>query len=182
MRDETIARSYAETLLELARGREGIEAYGERLDAVARLLEDEPSFRRFLETPRISGAEKKALLRRVFADELPRGLLHFLLITVDKRRQRLLPAIAGEYRALVDERSNRVRVEVTVAREPEESTVDELARGLSRLLEKEAIPQLRVRPEILGGVIFRTGDTIYDGSLRRRLARLRRRLLSAELG
>jgi F-type H+-transporting ATPase subunit delta len=48
-------------------------------------------------------------------------------------------------------------------------------------LGKTAVPHFRVKPEILGGVIVRAGDTIYDGSLRRRLDRMRRQLLSAGL-
>ena len=49
------------------------------------------------------------------------------------------------------------------------------------LLGKTAIPHMRVKPEILGGLVVRTGDTIYDGSLRRRLEQMRRQLLAARL-
>ena len=70
---------------------------------------------------------------------------------------------------------------MTVARPVDEETRAMLARRLSRLLNTEAIPHLRVRPEILGGLVVRTGDTIYDGSVRRRMEDLRRRLLQAPL-
>ena len=56
-----------------------------------------------------------------------------------------------------------------------------LARRLSVLLGKEAIPHVRVRPAILGGVHLKTGDTVYDGTLRRRIKQLRQQLVSAEL-
>jgi F0F1-type ATP synthase delta subunit len=49
------------------------------------------------------------------------------------------------------------------------------------LLGREAIPHYRIKPEILGGLIVRTTNTIYDGSLRRRLEGMRRRLLRAKL-
>ena len=56
-----------------------------------------------------------------------------------------------------------------------------LTDALSKLLGKTAVPSLRVRPEILGGVVVRAGDRIFDGSLRRRLDRLRRQLMSTGL-
>ena len=181
MRDETIARNYAEALFELARRHEGMEAYGDGIEEVARLLEENSRFRLFLETPRIAAEDKKRVLVDAFGGSLPRPLLNFLLLTVDKRRQRLLRDIAREYHALVDRELGRVRVEVTMARPVGEDVLAGLQQSLSELLGKTALPHVRIKPEILGGVVVRAGDTIYDGSLRRRLDRLRRQLLSAEL-
>lgn len=181
MRDETVSRNYARTLFELAQGHEGIEDYEEAIEAVARLVDQNREFRLFLETPRIDASTKKEVLRKAFGEAVPRPFLNFLLITVDKRRQRLLRGIAREFHALVDEHMGRTHVEVTVARELDEETVEELKRRLSRHVGREAIPHVRVKPEILGGVVLRTGDTIFDGSLRRRLERMRRLLYEAEL-
>jgi F-type H+-transporting ATPase subunit delta len=181
VRGETIARNYAEALFDLAEREGALESYGEGIELVSRALEENADFRTFLETPRVPSAEKKQVLRRAFSDALPKHLLSFLLLTIDKRRQRLLREIARAYHDLVDERLNRVRVEVTVARPQEETVAARLQETLSRLLGKTAVPHFRVKPEILGGVIVRAGDTIYDGSLRRRLDRMRRQLLAAEL-
>jgi F-type H+-transporting ATPase subunit delta len=181
VRDETVARNYAEALFELAERHEGLEVYGAGIDTVSRLLDENPKFRLFLETPRIDAEDKKTVVRKVFADELPRHLVSFLLVTIDKRRQRLLRSIAREFRALVDEHHGRVHVEVTVARSLDEEATRTIGRRLSEILGKTAIPHIRVDEDILGGMIARAGDTIYDGSLRRRLDRMRRRLLAAEL-
>lgn len=178
MRDETVARNYAEALFELARRHEGIDAYGGYIQAVATLIEENPSFRLFLETPRIDAEDKKAVVRKAFA-EFPAHMVNFLLVTIDKRRQRLLGQIARAYADLVDEHMNRAHVEVTVAREMTDETKDRVAQRLSDLLGKTAIPHVRVRPEIIGGIVVRAGDTIYDGSLRRRLDRMRRQLVTA---
>lgn len=181
MRDGTIARNYAETLFELGRRHDALESYQEGITTLARLLEENPEFRLFLETPRIDAAAKKDVLRKAFEEALPRPLLNFLLLTVDKRRQRLLGTIAREYRQLMDEHEGRAHVEVTLARRLDAATMETLADRLSEILGVHAIPHVKVRPEILGGVVVRKGDTIYDGSLRRRLDTLRRRLLSVEL-
>ena len=181
MRDETVARSYAETLFSLAQRHEGLEAFGDGIESVSSLLDEHPRFRLLLETPRISDTDRKATVREVFEGRVPPQLLNFLLITIDKRRQRLLRDIAQEFRTLVDAHEGREHVEVTLARPADEDMQQLIARKLSRLLGKKAIPHVRVRPEILGGVVVRTGDTIYDGSVRRRMESIRRRLLKASL-
>ena len=181
MRDETVARNYAETLFELALRHEGLEVYGEGIAEVADLLEENPRFRLFLETPRIDAPVKKAVVRKVFAEAFPEHLVNFLLITIDKRRQRLLRQVSREYQALLDEHLGRTHVEVTVARETDEAGLASITERLQGLLGNTVVPHVQVRPEILGGVVVRAGDTIYDGSVRRRLGDLRRQLLNAEL-
>ena len=181
MRDETIARNYAETLFELAERNEELEEYGVAIETVALLIEEDQKFRLFLETPRIDDKDRKRVVRDAFGTALPKHVVNFVLVTIDKRRQRLLRTISSEYQALLDERMGREHVQVTVARTVDDSTRQVITERLSAVLGKEAIPHIRVKPEILGGLVVRTGDTIYDGSVRRRLEGMRRRLLQVEL-
>ena len=181
MRDETVARNYAETLFELARRNESIQEYGDALGMVAGLLEDDSRFRTFVETPRIDDENKKDVIRKVFRDKAPKQVINFVLITIDKRRQTLLREISEEYSLLLDNHLGREHVEVTVARPLDDTTANVVSEQLSKMLGKQAIPHIRVKPEILGGLIVRTGDMIYDGSVRRRLEGLRRRLLTVRI-
>ena len=181
MRDETVARNYAHTLFELADRHDGVERYQEGIEVVARLLHENPTFALFLQTPRIPLNEKKKVVREAFDATLPRPLLNFLLVVLDKRRQRLLRPIAREYHDLVDRHLNRVHAEVTVARALDQPALRAVTERLTALLGRIAIPHVRVHPEILGGIVVRTGDTIYDGSVRRQLDGIRKQLLSAQL-
>ena len=181
MTNETIARNYAATLFDLAQRHEGLEAFAGGMDVLVELLDKNPNFKLFLETPRIADRDKKEVLKRVFEPVLPRALLNFLQVTVDKRRQRLLGAIGDEFHALLDEHLGRAHVTVTLARDLDPAGMEELSGKLSALLGKEAIPHLRVKPAILGGVHLKTGDTVYDGTLRRRIKQLRKQLVSSEL-
>lgn len=180
MRESTVSRSYGETLYALGE-RHGQEAFAPAIDELASLLEDNESVRRFLETPKIPAEAKKVALRRALHDGVPELLLNFVLVVVEKRRQRLLLEMIAAYRALLDERLGRVRVNVTLAAEPDERQEEEIAAELSRILGKTVIPQVRVDEAILGGIVVRYGDHVLDGSLRRRLLALRRRLLETEL-
>lgn len=182
MREETVARNYAETLFALAERHEGVEAYQDALAALVGILNENPGLRTFLATPRIAAADKKAVLRSALDGRVPGRFLSFLLVTVDKRRQALLGQIALSYNELLDEHRGRVHVEVTVARALDGAAQKSVAGRLSRLLGRTAIPHFRVHPEILGGVVVRAGDTVYDGSLRRRLEGMRHSLLAASLG
>ena len=179
MRDETVARNYAETLFELARRNDSTQEYGDALETVAGLLEDVSRFRTFVETPRIDDEVKKSVIRKVLADRTPRHVVNFVLTTIDKRRQHLLREIFQEYLLLLDDHLGREHVDVTVARPLDDTTAQMVSERLSKMLGRQAIPHVRVKPEILGGLVVRTGDTIYDGSVRRRLEGLRRRLLTA---
>lgn len=177
MRDSTIARNYAETLIELARRAQDLEGWGRMIMEVADALEADPSLRLFLDTPRVSADAKNEILAKAFQDRMPRHFVRFLQTLVNNRRQGLIPEIADEYRALLDEAEGRVHAYVTVARESSDADKQFIAKELSRVLGKTVIPHLTVNPDILGGLVVRVGDEIMDGSVRRRLSSLRNQLV-----
>ena len=181
MRGETIARNYAEALFDLGDRHGEVDSYGAALDDIATILSDAPGVRAFLETPRIKREEKKRVLTEAFGGRVPQHVLNFLLLVLDKRRQGLLREIATGYGELLDERMGRAHVEVHVAREMDEDEMGRVKDRLTAILGKEAIPHVEVRPELIGGIAFRSGDTIFDGSVRRRLQRMRRSLMATDL-
>jgi len=181
VRGEIIAGNYAEAFFDLADRNDRLEEFGEALDRIVQILEDSQDLRRFLDTPRIRTDAKKRLLRDSLGEHVPTLVLNFLLLVLDKGRQRLLPQIARAYRELVDERMGRVHVDVQVARPMEEEVVAQMQEQMSLILGRNAIPHLEIRPELLGGIVFRSGDTIFDGSVRRQLESMRRQLMAADV-
>ena len=177
MRDATIARNYAEALLALARKANGLESWGVMLDAVAGAVSGNAALTNFLAAPQVAASEKKRIIGLAFDDKLPRMLVLFLQKLVDNRRQKLIPEIALEYANLVDEAAGRVHAQVTLAREANDADRAALATQLSSRLGKTVVPHVSVNPAILGGIIVRVGDTVMDGSVRKRLATLRSRLM-----
>jgi F-type H+-transporting ATPase subunit delta len=181
MRDATIARNYAQALLALARKAEDLAAWGRMIDDVANAIERDDRLRRFLEAPQISAAQKNAVLAKSFEDRAPRLFLRFLQRLVMNRRQMLIPEIANEYRDLVDEVEGRVHAQVTLAKPVDEEQRAAIARQLTHTLGQPVVPEVRINPNILGGIIVRVGDRVMDGSVRRRLGLLRNRMI-ARLG
>jgi F-type H+-transporting ATPase subunit delta len=178
MRETTIARNYAETLLELGRRAGDLHGFGQAAEDIAGAMQADRTLRLFLESPRISAAEKNRILTRAFEGQLPPLFVRFLHALVNHRRQMLLPEIAHEYQNLLDQVEGRMHASVTVAFEPDEAQRRTISTELSRAYGKEVVPHFVVSPAILGGLVVRVGDTVLDGSVRRRLATLRARMLA----
>lgn len=178
MNETRIGRNYAEALLTLARRSEEQEEWGAIIDAISVGMREDPTLRTFLESPKLSAARKIQIMEKALGRGVPKLFMRFLETVIMKRRQMLIPEIASEYRNLIDQAEDRVHVNVTVAREPAEPEKDALVRQLSRLFGKRVVPHISLNPAILGGVIVKVGDTVMDGSVRRRLASLRQRMLA----
>ncbi|MGK2963069.1 MAG: F0F1 ATP synthase subunit delta [Gemmatimonadaceae bacterium] len=178
MRDSTIARNYAEALLELARRAEDPAGWGKLIRDVASGIDQDITLRHFLESPKISEAQKNEIFFQALGDRVPRHFLRFLQTLVRKRRQNLIPEIAIEYDNLLDIDQGRVHANVTVAAEVTGDEESSIAKELSRVIGKTVVPHMQVNPAILGGVVVKIGDTVMDGSVRRRLARLKSQMLA----
>ena len=176
-----VARNYAEALFELAERHQAHEAFAAAAATVAGLLADDPRIGAFLAVPKIEPRAKKQVLRAALAGRVPPLFLNFVLVVVDKRRQALLGEIARSYRALLDEKLGRLHVDVTLAHEPDAATEQRIAGELGRILRRTVVPHVRIDESILGGIVVRYGDQVLDGSLLRRLASLRSRMLEAAL-
>lgn len=177
MEPSTIARSYASALFELGERTGELESFARAFAAVNALLASDRRIRAFLRSPRIDVEAKKQALAASLRHAVPPLFFNFLMVVLDKGRQRLLPDIAREFELMLDERLGRVNVQVTLAHEPDARELDQIARQLTRLTGRTVIPHVHVDPSILGGIVVRYGDRLLDGSLRRRLMALRSRLL-----
>jgi F-type H+-transporting ATPase subunit delta len=179
VRDTTVARNYAEALFAIAEKHGKQDAFAASLSEVGEMLDAAPQIRAFLETPKVDLAAKKKTLRSAFTGRIDPLVLNFLLVVLEKRRQRLISEIAREFAGILDEKSGRLHVRVTLAHEADAATEQAITKELSRILGRTAIPHITVDPKIVGGIVVRFGDSILDGSVRRRLAGLRNRLYEA---
>jgi F-type H+-transporting ATPase subunit delta len=177
LRDVSIARNYAEALFDLGKRGGQTSRYADLIDAVAGAVETTPQVQAVLMSPRVPKTDKARMLAAALAGA-PKEFVLFLQAVVKRGRQSLLREIATEYLALLDLQLNRVRAGVTLARPADEKLQRSIREALSRQLGKDVIASFSVDPEILGGAVIRVGERIHDGSVRRRLTKLRRQLLS----
>jgi F-type H+-transporting ATPase subunit delta len=177
VRSETVARNYAEALFDLGERSGNTVRYADLMDAVAAAVENTPSVQSVMMSPRVPKPAKSRILGAALKSS-PREFVLFLQALVKRNRHMLLREIASAYHGLLDLKLNRVRAAVTLARPADEALQRSITEALIRQLQKEVIPAFSVDPEILGGTIVRIGERIHDGSLRRRVVKLRRQLLA----
>lgn len=180
MKATTVARNYAEALLAAAEARGEVELFGRLMDAVAGAVQADQRIALVLESPRVPKARKAGILAEALEGAAPAEFVRFLQAVVRRGRQGFLAEIAQEYQNLVDLKLNRVHAGVTLAREPDAALRREIVARLSRALGKDIRALFRRDPGILGGVVIRVGDRIFDGSIRRRMAALRRKMLGVD--
>jgi F-type H+-transporting ATPase subunit delta len=176
MHEESIARNYAGVLLTLARKANATDEWASLVNAVASAIEENLVLRRFLAAPQVSAADKNVVLAKAFAGQAPPLFVRFLQKLVSNRRQMLIPEIATEYGNLLDQAEGRVHARVTVARAMSDADQESMRAQLSLALKKTVVAHVAVNPAILGGIVVRVGDTVMDGSVRRRLGVLRARM------
>jgi F-type H+-transporting ATPase subunit delta len=179
LREPTIARNYAEALFDSGEKSGDVEQYADLLEAIAGVIRTDDQVRAVLESPRVPKTEKQQLLGRALAGKAPEPFVRFLSAVIKRGRQGMIDGIAREFLSLVDVKMNRVHASVVVAREPDTKLQKEIANQLSEVVGRTVIPHFREEPSILGGVIVRIGDRVMDGSLRRKMLLLRRKMLGA---
>jgi F-type H+-transporting ATPase subunit delta len=177
MREPTIAKNYAEALLDLAQKDGDLAKWGRLIDQFAEAMSSDAKLAGFLASPRIAASEKNRVLAQALEGQVPATFLKFLQAMVRNRRQLLIPQVATEFHALVDVVENRVHAAVTVAKAASEADQKSIAERLSKVVGKTVVPHFYVNPAVLGGLVVRVGDTVLDGSVRRRLARLKSQML-----
>lgn len=130
-----------------------------------------------LATPSVPANRKKAVIGRIAAvlgiARVPRN---FLYVLVDHRRMTSLRAIIGQFEQAVDEHLGFTRADVISAGPLSDAQRAALSAQLERLTGKKIRMRAEVDPALIGGAVARIGSTVYDGSVRGRLASLERRL------
>jgi F-type H+-transporting ATPase subunit delta len=132
---------------------------------------------RALESAIIGRAEKAATLRRLFEGRASSIFLNYLLVLNDHLRLNLLRPALGELQVIHDQRLGRVPVEVRSAVPLQIAQENALRERLSRVIAGQPVIHSQADPELLGGMVIRVGDTVYDGSVRTKLRRLREQLV-----
>jgi F-type H+-transporting ATPase subunit delta len=180
LKSVTVARNYAEALFAAGEAKGQAEEFGALIDAVAGAVAADERIAVALESPRVSKGVKGRILERALRGEAPAEFVRFLQAVVRRGRQGLFGEIAQEYLILLDKQLNRVHAGVTLAQAPDARTETEIVTRLTKALGREVRAHFRTDRNIVGGVVVRVGDRILDGSVRRRLMALKRRMLTGE--
>lgn len=173
-----VARVYAEALLAAADRKGQVDATLGELDAFFDdVLKANSEFTGFLLSAGAGRRAKGELLERALVGKVGDTLANYLMVLNDHDRLNLLPGIRQIARELADERAGRMPVRVVTAVPLPDDQRERLRTQLRESFRKEPVFEEKVDPELLGGLVVRVGDWLYDASVRTRLDNLRKQLI-----
>jgi F-type H+-transporting ATPase subunit delta len=173
-----LAEVYAKALLGAGEKQGQAEALLAELDSlVVDVLDVYPKFEAMLGTAFISPVHKSELLARVFGSSASPLMMNFLRVLTEHDRLEILRDIRRVAVRLLDGMRGRVRVEVVTATPLDPDLTQRIAQQLQAALGREPRLVSNVDPSLLGGLLLRIGDTIFDGSVATRLARVREQMI-----
>ena len=131
----------------------------------------------YLESPAVARDAKQAVIEKVAAKmDLAPAVRNFVALLVDRRRTELLREIQQSFEAELNARLGIAQAEVTSARELSSAERKQLTAALERRIGKQIEASFGEDAGLIGGTVVRVGSTVYDGSVREQLTRLREQL------
>ncbi len=174
-----IARRYARALALLCDERGDADAVRAALTQVVATLNAAPEALTFLTNPTLPHEPRTSLLATVLKELAIKGTAEaFTKLMLDNGRIGSLAATLVEFAAIQDARSGRAEAQLTSAVALDAAAIARVAAAIKRLIGKEVQVTASVDPELLGGVVVRVGNTVWDTSVRNHLNRLHNQLVT----
>jgi len=175
--DTTLAKRYATALVEIAQEQNALDKYAADLDALSKLVEESRDFREVLINPVFTKEDKKkiagSVLTKMGADPM---VINFVYLLIDRKRIEQLTGIEKAFRAKVDEIRGITRGQVTSAEPLEQAELAQLTEKLANITGKQVIVTTKVDPSLIGGLVAKVGDMVFDGTIRTQLNQLKESL------
>jgi F-type H+-transporting ATPase subunit delta len=169
-----LARRYAKALFAVGKENGKFEEYNEALQGVAGLYVSHPEVVDALINPLYPlDIRQKVMAGMVASMGVEKIMANFLNLLVEKKRAGVLPEIAEEFQAMVDNEKNVSHGSVVSAIELSEALQLKVRTTLEKLTGKKVELTTSVDPSIIGGIIAKVGDLELDGSIRTQLASLK---------
>ena len=181
MNISSVSKEYAKALFLLGKQTGKLDEIEEELNGFNELVERQRPLKNFLLTPQLSAESKVEALKKALSGRVSPELMKFLLVLTEKRREDQLPGICASYREELNHFNKRLEVRVESAVELTGEEKEGLRAGLSKQLDLKVIVHASVDTWLIGGLVCHIGDTVYDGSIRRRIQRLANQMLKAKI-
>ena len=173
MASDSLTHGYAEALFRIVQAEGELETVEDELYRFGKLLESNHELKQALSDKAVDRAERLKLLEDLLADKVSPHTISLLAFVVEQGRARQLPQILDELASLAAEARQSVIAEVRSAVPLDQNQQAQMATALSRATGKKVEVKNLVDPSVVGGVVAKVGETVIDGSVRRRLEQLK---------
>jgi F-type H+-transporting ATPase subunit delta len=167
----TIARPYAEALFQVARQGD-LSAWSRQLEAVSAVAADE-AVRQFADNPKVPADQVYSVIVEAARESLDAGMQNFLRTVIENGRLAALPAVAEQFRALVNAAGGVADAVVYSAFPIDQQQLADVVVALEQRFGRKLSATVQLEPELIGGVRVVVGDEVLDTSVRARLDRMK---------
>ncbi len=173
---EQLGKTYARALVGAAKNAGVVDEVIEQLcQIVDEYLSGSPQLRAAFASPRIDQDEKVRVIDRVFADDFHPILVRFLKVMAGRDRLAYLDAVRNASEHIHDEMMGRVVASVQTAVPLDDTLRAAITEQVGTLMNKQVRLRESVDPELIGGMVIRVGDKVFDSSVSNQLNKLARR-------
>jgi F-type H+-transporting ATPase subunit delta len=164
---------YAAALVEIARAEGDVSGLIDEIYRSAQALDADSELRRTLTDPQIPAARKQGIIQDLLGPRTSRATVSAINLVVGAGHAKNLTEIASRMAELAAEREGSVVAEVRAAVDLDDEQRSRLEAALSRLTGRAVQAKVVVDPSLVGGVVAKIGDRVFDGTVKSRLAGLR---------
>jgi F-type H+-transporting ATPase subunit delta len=176
---DRLINGYAQALFAVADAEGSLDQVEDELYRFSMTVEAEPELREALTDPRLPAERKAGLLDDLVGTKATSHTVSLLRFLVEQGRAKDLSRIAGALAEVAAERRKRAVAEVRTAVPLDDERRTKLAKALSAATGKDVELKVLVDPSVVGGVLARVGDQVFDGTIRRKLEIAREQLARA---
>lgn len=177
MINTTLARRYAKALIGIGKENNSLDSYGNDLSAIVQMVDNSKEFNELLINPVFTKDDKKKIvneiLERMGTDKM---VMNFINVLIDRKRIDQLSGIEKAFREKVDELKGITRGEVISAEPLDEDELGRVTDALSQISGKQVLVTTKVDSNLIGGLVAKVGDMVFDGTIRTQLNQLKESL------
>jgi F-type H+-transporting ATPase subunit delta len=174
MKNLAIARRYAKALLLISKEDGQTDTYRNELGGFAGLMAQEKSLNEAITNPLYDTTGRRNVLQAVIDKlDFTRTMKSFMLLIFDKGRIGFIDSINDYYQKLADELKGVARASLVSAVDLSADTVEKIRVALSKKTNKDIILEVEQDAELIGGIITKIGDLVWDGSIKTQLINMK---------
>jgi len=175
------AKRYAKALFELTKETDLLDRTEQDLQLIIKVIYDDEEIRKFLAHPQITREVKKKIVASALSDKILKLTKNMLFQLIDNNRQEVLGEILNQYVKLANDHRGIIDVEAISVVSLNEKEKDKITESFQNKFGKKVRLKNKIDSSILGGMVIRIEDKVYDGSIKTKLQVMKRSLTTSRV-